>query len=426
LQEKLLGTQFFPEALKPLLPEFLQSSVPGNGGQSIDITAIQESELVDILNSRFEPNRKSRISAIFWEPDFLPFAFLELGVKRGAAVCRLVQNFSKEKFKEISEAIQQLENPEQNIIFASDDITEVFSFYEKGQEFIYNFFKGFESRPSKALQQDDKVKKILPIPTGTGFLVGSSYLLTNHHVLPNSEAAKECLAQFGYDQDIFGRKVEPVEYRLDADFLFVTNKKLDYTLVKLKNRPQDIELHILGRAGDRFGWIPLNDDRKNIAPNISAEKLRELRSQYEIKIPENQDLQGEPVNIIQHPKGKRKQVILSSNRVIEIYENFLRYQADADFSSSGSPVFNQQWQLVGLHHAAVAKPSPKTGVAIPPDSKTRFEIVAEQGVRTCKIVADLKEQAESYRKTGKAEIDKIFILYWLRSACESDFYFCYK
>jgi hypothetical protein len=389
-RQRLLYNWFLPGSIGKRLK---LSAIPFAAKQDTALASIDDSDLVDIINSRFDINPLSRISAVFGQPDFLPFSFLELGVKRGAAVCRLVREFSEESRGKIVEALDALENQLQtseNSILTKEDIEEIFSLSERESDFIKDFFVETDKKPLDALKDPERFKKLLPIPIATGFLVGSSYLLTNNHVLPDRELCHEVIAQFGYDQDGLGRKITPIEYKLDANNqtgFFETNKALDYTIVKLQDRPKDRNLFTLGRAGDRFGWITLDENNKNIAPPVDTARVKNLQdSGFQLKIPEGKSMQGEPVNIIQHPKGKRKQVILSSNRVIEIYKEFIHYQADADFSSSGSPVFNQQWQLVALHHAAVAN--------IKDDST--IEIVAEQGVRICAIIKDLKLKQKQY------------------------------
>ncbi|MBW4559836.1 MAG: serine protease [Mojavia pulchra JT2-VF2] len=392
-RQRLLYNWFLP----PIFRERLNlSAIPFPAKQDAVLDLIDDSDLVEIINSRFEINPSSRISAVFGQPDFLPFSFLELGVRRGAAVCRLVREFSEQARVELVEKIDALENElknSQKAILSQEDIEEIFSFSEKEPDSIQQFFDGIDTNHSSdALKDPERFKKLLPIPIATGFLVGSSYLLTNHHVLPNEEVCAEVIAQFGYDQDGLGRKIPPIEYKLDLDpetGFFETNEELDYTLVKLQDRPKDSNLSILGRAGDRFGWITLDENSTNIAPPIDDKRLIELQKiGVQQNVPQGKLAQGEPVNIIQHPKGKRKQVILSSNRVIDIYKKFIRYEADADFSSSGSPVFNQQWQLVALHNSAVAN--------IKTDST--IEIVAEQGVRACEIVKDLQQKSSNSTK----------------------------
>ncbi|WP_181154284.1 trypsin-like serine peptidase [Nostoc sp. 'Peltigera membranacea cyanobiont' N6] len=378
------------------------SSIPINRGQQQSLESIDPKDLVEIINSRFDVNPTSRINAVFGNPDFLPFSFLELGVRRGAAVCRIVRNFSEPFRQEIvnivSEFEQELKDNNQDIL-TRQEIEEIFSMSEKEQGFVKDFFSNLaQASPSEVLQDPERFSKLLPIPVGTGFLVGNSYLLTNHHILPDEKLCHEIIAEFGYDQDGLGRKIPPIAYKLDTNpetGFFETNENLDYTLVKLQDKPVDPDLSILGRAGDHFGWITLDENSTRIAPPVDKTKIENLKLDgFDIKIPQSKSLEGEPVNIIQHPKGRRKQVILSSNRVTEIYKQFIRYQADADFSSSGSPVFNQQWQLVALHHAAVEDIN---------DSKTMFEITAEEGVRTCEIVKDLKVKKEQY----DPEVDSI-------------------
>ncbi|MEH2263316.1 trypsin-like serine peptidase [Nostoc sp.] len=392
-RSKILYNWFLPTRF--LRERVNLSSIPINIGQQQSLESIDPKDLVEIINSRFDVNPTSRINAVFGNPDFLPFSFLELGVRRGAAVCRIVRNFSEPFRQEIvnilSEFEQELKDNNQDIL-TRQEIEEMFSMSEKEQRFTDDLFSDIPgASPSNVLQDSERFKKLLPIPVGTGFLVGNSYLLTNHHILPDKELCHEIIAEFGYDQDGLGRKIPPIAYKLDTNpetCFFETNENLDYTLVKLQNEPVDPDFSILGRAGDRFGWITLDENPTRIAPPVDEAKIQTLEFDgFEIKIPQRKYLEGEPVNIIQHPKGKRKQVILSSNRVTEIYKQFIRYKADADFSSSGSPVFNQQWQLVALHHAAVAEN----------DTNGTLKITAEEGVRTCEIVKDLKSKTEQYK-----------------------------
>jgi endonuclease G, mitochondrial len=49
-------------------------------------------------------------------------------------------------------------------------------------------------------------------------------------------------------------------------------------------------------------------------------------------------------------------VALRDNRIVDVFDNFLHYEADTQPGSSGSPVFNDQWELVALHHASVPAP----------------------------------------------------------------------
>ena len=155
--------------------------------------------------------------------------------------------------------------------------------------------------------------------TGTGFMLEGGYLLTNNHVLPNEDTAESAYVEFNFEEDITGNRKTRYQYKFDAD-TFVTSsfKELDYTRVKVLEKP---------------GSVPLNDwGFLQVAPDA---------------IP----VVGDPVNIIQHPKGDVKQIALTANDVLSIWDKYVFYKTDTEPGSSGSPVFNQSWQVVALHHA---------------------------------------------------------------------------
>jgi endonuclease G, mitochondrial len=114
------------------------------------------------------------------------------------------------------------------------------------------------------------------------------------------------------------------------------------------------------------------------------------------------------VNIIQHPNGEPKQLALRENKVTGLPENrFLHYRTDTAAGSSGSPVFNDQWDLIALHHSGVpARDS--NGQILATDNQVwrksmgehRIQWLANEGVRTAAIIAALKslDQAEPQRR----------------------------
>lgn len=352
----------------------------GGMDQIKDEENITDEELVDIVNWRFNPERWAWISAVFGDPDFLPFSILEQGVSYGKAVARLLCNFSDDqKIQEIIDKIHEYErvrNKNLNI----DELSEILSIKDSK-----DIFDSSSEQPSKSLTVD-KVKSLMPIPIGTGFLVGRNYLLTNHHVLPTQADANNMIVEFGYEQDILGRNITPIQCNLNTSF-FVTNEKLDYTLVKVEQKQK----HLGSEIGDYFGWIPMEEDSKVIAPPLNLEQVQERKlTNISPKVLERLErpadltgnklgLSGEPVSIIQHPKGRYKKIVLFSNRVQKITNNFLYYEADSDFGSSGSPVFNQRWNLVALHRAVVTSDG----------DNINSGIVGYEGVRICKIVKDL-------------------------------------
>lgn len=379
-------------------------SVPGLGslvflvdssGQIVPPVPSEEvspDERAEMIVRRLASKKNPAISAVFGEPDFLPFPFLQIGIKRGAAVCRLVRKFPNENSAE--KFLANIKNSQESLKrkFLPEELAEILAIDEEERpNFVQKFQNSLEDFTPKELVDMECV------PTATGFLVGRNYLLTNYHVFPekaegilDQEYVSEYIAQFSYEQDVLGRKIEPISYQLERIVCF--DKRLDYVLAKLKNVPTNIDAS-LGQAGDIFDWIPMSDDPMLIAAPISdditneilQEKLDKVDRKLDIEVIRKRAKFGEPVNIIQHPKGRRKEIILSNNWTKKIFKDFIYYEADADFSSSGSPVLNQQWQLVALHHASIAEEVEEVGI-------NKFITVGEKGIRISSIVEDMRNK----------------------------------
>jgi V8-like Glu-specific endopeptidase len=149
---------------------------------------------------------------------------------------------------------------------------------------------------------------------GTGFMVSPGLLLTNHHVLPNLEVARKARVFFDYEDDESGRQLSPQLFLAQPDRYFLNNELLDFALVAVDGDP-----------GHRWGTIPLRHRPSAVRP-------------------------GARVNLIQHPRGGSKQIVMHGNEVVEVTDAAIHYLADTEGGSSGSPVFNDRWELVALHH----------------------------------------------------------------------------
>jgi endonuclease G len=55
--------------------------------------------------------------------------------------------------------------------------------------------------------------------------------------------------------------------------------------------------------------------------------------------------------VIQHPQARSKEVALHDNEITTIFASAIRYRTDTEPGSSGSPVFDNEWELIALHHA---------------------------------------------------------------------------
>jgi len=157
--------------------------------------------------------------------------------------------------------------------------------------------------------------------SGSGFLVAPGILLTNHHVLPDAATAGVAIALANYEVAPPGSAPgRPASVPLDPETLFVTNAELDFTFCGV-------------RGLDFLGSVALDRNSRNVAAL-------------------------ETVNIIQHPRGRPKEVALRDNRVVKVDSVVMHYACSTEPGSSGSPVFNNQWEPVALHHASVAADAP--------------------------------------------------------------------
>ncbi|MDF1512805.1 MAG: serine protease [Anaerolineae bacterium] len=161
---------------------------------------------------------------------------------------------------------------------------------------------------------------------GSGFLTNNNIFVTNNHVIHDKNEAETTIIQFNYQKTAVGLNLEPVEFHLDPNGVFVTSIDDDWTLVQ-----------ILGDANTEWGAIDLNPVQVN---------------------------ETDRVNIIQHPGGGSKQIALYHNVVAYVDDKRIQYLTDTLPGSSGSPVFDSKWQLVALHHSGgwISEPGTKKQV----------------------------------------------------------------
>ena len=195
---------------------------------------------------------------------------------------------------------------------------------------------------------------------GTGFLVGPDLLLTNQHVLPSADALDGAWARFGYQVDATTVAAAGREFGFVPGFYFSSPPEaLDFALVRLASAPlADITvvpaetdtMFDLMRKGKHRGYLPL-------APRLLQEHDR--------------------VNVIQHPDGRPLKVVMTQNYVVKVMaDTRVQYVADTMEGSSGSPVFNQTWEVVALHHSG----EPYPPEAPDPAKPWRGQFRANEGV----------------------------------------------
>lgn len=169
-----------------------------------------------------------------------------------------------------------------------------------------------------------------PPDYGTGFLITPGLIMTNNHVLPDVETAANSLAEFGYELDRNFVERRGHIFPFAPSDVFYTSAELDVTIVAVRPMAHD------GTPITDFGALTL--------------------------IPmSGKGVAGEHVSLIQHPNGGTKQVVVRENRIIaldpvrfpNVSPDAIHYEADTEVGSSGAPVFNDQWDLVAIHHLAI-------------------------------------------------------------------------
>jgi V8-like Glu-specific endopeptidase len=161
--------------------------------------------------------------------------------------------------------------------------------------------------------------------SGTGFMVAPNLAMTNNHVISDASQLPGVIVRFNYQQDLLGRDLEIKDYPAAPNGLFHTNKTLDYTIFEVQSDP-----------GKKDAWANLALKPHDVKPN-------------------------ERINIIQHPGGQPKQISMQNNMVEYIGGDVLQYVTSTLPGSSGSPIFDDRWQVVGLHHAGGLIAEPTTG-----------------------------------------------------------------
>lgn len=248
-----------------------------------------------------------------------------------------------------------------------------------------------------ALVQRAVARVEVPGGFGTGSLISNSLLLTNNHVISSVTTAANSKARFNFQVDHEDVDQPADAYQLDPDSYFRTNAALDYTVVRVKAKPfpvkaikaikNDIELEmeLEDTSSPTIDPALLNniDLSKVVAkfPRLAWFAMTPGLRWGHLRLPSSGPAfaQGQYYNIVGHPRGRRKEVSLQDNKVTEIFTNVVHYTTDTEPGSSGSPVFNNSWELVALHHAA--------------GHQVGGQWVDNEGIRIDKIVDDLQANA---------------------------------
>ena len=196
--------------------------------------------------------------------------------------------------------------------------------------------------------------------SGTGFMITPRLFITNQHVIADDAAALHAQITFDRESDETGRPRPATSFLLDpgAFALYSLQSELDYAIVAVGKRI----------AGDQslsdFGYCPLSNtpDRHVLGMNV---------------------------NIVQHPNGLPKMISVRNNLLTYRTGRTLLYETDTQEGSSGSPVFNDAWDLVALHHwgQPFLELKDDKGASIPNN--------VNEGIRISAIYEDLVSRLET-------------------------------
>lgn len=162
--------------------------------------------------------------------------------------------------------------------------------------------------------------------TGTGFLVRGSdlhkdygedfVLLTNAHVISNDPAVRQTYGSLDPSEAwVIFEALGKTEYKI-TDLLWTSPPyELDATVVRLEKQVKESDLYPLAE----------------VIPVINTEAR---------------------VYVIGHPGGGSLSFSFQDNLLLDqqLPPGFLHYRTPTKPGSSGSPVFNRGWDLIGLHH----------------------------------------------------------------------------
>lgn len=206
---------------------------------------------------------------------------------------------------------------------------------------------------------------------GTGFLIASDLVMTNFHVMQPVVAAEDgdasyngpraravdVVCRFDYKVLASGATNEGTAFKLTQDWRVAlspnepgtrlpTADELDFAIVRLAQPVGTLPVgNKLSAPGDSRGWIALPATRPDFTPHS-------------------------PLFIIQHPKAEPLKLALDNDAIqsIDAGRTRVRYSTNSEPGSSGSPCFDQNWNLIALHHSGDPEFTPTYNEGIPIDA----------------------------------------------------------
>ena len=194
----------------------------------------------------------------------------------------------------------------------------------------------------------------LPNGIATGFLCAENIIMTCNHVISSHQEAHATMYEFFYELNEERIPSQPLATRAKPNGLFYTNKELDFTLVQIDKPPE--------------GVLPL-------------------------QLVERQSFVDDRFGLIHHPGGGYKKIAVQGNIVQYADQERIQYSTFAEFGSSGAPLFNMEYRVVGIHHSG--------GMIREPGSDKLM--LRNEGITMIAVLEDLKNNSpQIYQKLNIA------------------------
>jgi endonuclease I/V8-like Glu-specific endopeptidase len=228
-----------------------------------------------------------------------------------------------------------------------------------------------------------------PEPIGTGFMISPNLLMTNYHVLESDDEAEGCYVEFDYFHSKDNFRVESEIFILRPDGFYHSNPDYDYAIVMV-DAISDQQTKL-----DKYGWNNLGIGKIEVEPS-------------------------DRLNIVHHPRGEHQQISIRKNYVVDIENEdiYVDYVTDTDYGSSGSPVYNDEWNVVALHrgHSTIEDGAAKNEFLgnleeISKDLANEMkdkDVTVNVGVKIDVILDNLRIASADMIKSEQKLIDQIF------------------
>jgi V8-like Glu-specific endopeptidase len=188
-------------------------------------------------------------------------------------------------------------------------------------------------------------------------LIGPETVLTNYHVVSDylqGDQAKHLQVRFDalLQEEGVREPEEGVVVAVDEIPIARPYTEDDWGNVNQPPAPDELDFAILLLA-EEAGHAPIGGVASSMQDKVTRGwmKMPDPDPVFEV---------GDPLIIYQYPGGRELMMAIDTEAVVgTVWDGLrLRYRNNTEPGSSGSPVFNLDWELVALHHAGAPGPEP--------------------------------------------------------------------